>query len=107
MVKEARRADDALEQGEWKREIKTANWPAVIEVATDALVTKTKDLQIAVWLVEALVKQHRFTGLRDGLRLLSRLQEQFWESLYPKVEDGDMEGRVLTIEFLNRALPVS
>src|SRR5262249_15182485 len=76
MLKEACRAEDVLEQGEWKREIKTANWPAVIEIATDALTTKTKDLQIAAWLVEALVKQHRFPGLRDGLRLFSGLQEQ-------------------------------
>jgi len=106
LIKEARRAEDALEQGEWKREIKTANWPAVIEIAADALATKTKDLQIAVWLVEALVKQHRFPGLRDGLRLLYGLQEQFWESLYPEVEDGDMEARVLTMEFLNRTLPL-
>src|SRR5262249_29112275 len=100
LLKDARRAEDVLEQGEWKREIKTANWPAVIEIATDALATKTKDLQIAAWLVEALVKQHRFPGLRDGLRLLCGLQEQFWESLYPEIEDGDLEARVLTMDFL-------
>lgn len=106
LIKEARRAEDTLEQGEWKREIKAANWPVVIELATDALATRTKDLQLAVWLVEALVKQQRFPGLRDGLQLLSGLQEQFWESLYPEVEAGDLEARILAMEFLNRTLPV-
>lgn len=106
LIKEARRAEDTLEQGEWKRETKAANWPAVIELATDALATRTKDLQLAVWLIEALVKQQRFPGLRDGLQLLSGLHEQFWDSLYPEVEDGDLEARILAMEFLNRTLPV-
>lgn len=105
-IKEARRADDTLERGEWAQEIKTANWPVVIDKATDALATKTKDLQIAVWLVEAVVQQHHLPGLRDGLRLLCGLQEQFWESLYPAMEDGDVDARILPVEFLNRTLPL-
>ena len=77
----------------WSKEIgctrsKSPTWPAVIEMATEALTTKSKDLQITVWLVEALVKQHGFAGLRDGLQLLRELQERFWPSLYPAVEDG-------------------
>ena len=36
-IKEARRADDALEQGEWVRQVKVADWPAVIAIATEAL----------------------------------------------------------------------
>lgn len=105
VIKEARRSDDTLNQGDWQREIKTADWRKVTETASDALVTKSKDLQIAAWLTEALVKQRGFAGLRDGFQLLRGLQAQFWNPLYPEVEDGDLEARIMVIEFLNRELP--
>jgi type VI secretion system protein ImpA len=106
-IQEARRADDDLDQGAWVRDTKVADWPAVIKIATEALVTKTKDLQLAVWLVEALVKHHGFPGLRDGLRLLRELQEHFWDSLYPEIDDGDLEFRAGPLEWLNEKLPSS
>jgi type VI secretion system protein ImpA len=104
-IKEARRADDELPMGEWQREAKAADWLAVIKLSTEALATKSKDLQLAVWLVEALVKRHSFPGLRDGFRVLQGLQETFWDSLYPEVEDGDVELRVGPLEWLNQKLP--
>src|SRR5215510_4572310 len=93
---------DALEPG-----VKTADWAAVIATATEALTAKSKDLQIAVWLVEALVKRHGFPGLRDGLCCLWELQQQFWTSLYPTVINGDLEDRIRLLEWLNRDLPLS
>src|SRR5712692_2804278 len=96
-------ADDSI----WKRELKTADWPAVIELCTTALQTQSKDVQIAAWLTEALVKQYGCAGLRDGLRLLRELQERFWEALYPEIEDGDLELRAGPLEWLNEKLPLS
>ena len=106
-IQEARRSDDDLDRGDWVREIKVADWSAVIRIATEALVTKTKDLQLAVWLVEALVKRHGFPGLRDGLRLLRELQERFWDSFYPEIDNGDLELRVGLLGWLNLKLPPS
>jgi type VI secretion system protein ImpA len=106
-IQEARWADDALEQGDWVRQVKVADWPAVIALATETLTAKSKDLQITVWLVEALVKQHGFAGLRDGLQVLRELQERFWPSLYPVVEDEDVEPRVAPLAWLNEKLPPS
>lgn len=106
-IQEARRADDDLAQGEWQRETKAADWLGVIAIATETLAAKSKDLQIAGWLVEALVKRHGFPGLRDGLRLLRGLQERFWDSLYPSIEDGDVEPRIAPLEWLNEKLPAS
>jgi len=91
--------------GEWQREVKAADWDGVVILATDALATKTKDLQIAVWLTEALVKRFDFAGLRDGFRLLRGIQENFWESLYPEIEEGDLEFRAGPLEWLNEKLP--
>ncbi len=106
-IEEARRADDDLPQGEWKRETKTADWVGVITLATDTLKGKSKDLQVAAWLTEALAIRHGFAGLRDGLRLLREMQERYWESLYPSIEDGDVESRMGPLESMNAKLPSS
>ena len=101
-INEARRQDDDLNQGEWKTELKVADYRRVIELASDALTKQSKDLQIAVWLSEALVFQHGFVGLRDGLRLLRGFHENFWETVFPEVEEGDMEGRANAVSWFDK-----
>jgi type VI secretion system protein ImpA len=107
MLKEARREEELLNQGEWKRDLKVADWPKVIQTATKILESEGKDLQAACWLVEGLVKRNGFIGLRDGLRVLRRLHEQFWDSFYPLIEDGDVEFRSGRLEALNKVLPMA
>jgi type VI secretion system protein ImpA len=105
-IQEHIREEEVLEQGDWQRETKTADWRAAVTTASEALTTKSKDLQLAAWLTMALVKRHGFAGLRDGCRLLRELEEQFWESLYPELEDGDAEFRAGPLEGLNGRLPL-
>ena len=100
-IRESRRADENLAQGQWKTELKIADYRLVIRVATPALETQTKDLQIAAWLSESLIKEHGFTGLRDSLKMLCGLQENFWETLFPELDEGDMEGRANALEWLD------
>ena len=100
-IKEARRADEDLNQGEWKTDLKVADFAKVVGLAVPALSTKTKDIQIGAWLTEALIKQHGFLGLRDGLKLLAGFQDAFWETLYPEIEDGDQEARANAITWLD------
>ncbi len=114
LIKEARRADEALAQGEWERELKVAEWPKVIEIATQALAKKAKDLQVGAWLAEALVKNDqldRFAGLRDGLKLIRQLQELFWDHLFPEIDPEDDEGplraRANVLEALDNWLAVA
>ena len=92
-IGEERRADDTLNKGDWQGDLKVADFQKVIDLAVPVLEKETKDIQIAAWLTEALVKQHGFAGLRDGLKLLIGLQENFWDTLFPEVDEGDMEGR--------------
>lgn len=101
-ITEARRADEDVDQGDWKIALKIADFRQVFNLAVPALTTQTKDLQIAVWLSEAIVKLHGFVGLRDGLKLVSGLQENFWETLFPEIDEGDMEGRANAIEGLSK-----
>jgi type VI secretion system protein ImpA len=103
-IREARRADDNLAQGEWEREPKVAEWPKVVTLCTNALATKTKDLQIGAWLTEALVELNGFVGLRDGLRVIRGLHESFWDSLIPAIEEGDLEARGNALSFMDSKL---
>ena len=102
-IAEARRADDTLSQGEWQTELKVADFQKVIDLSIPVLLEKSKDLQIAAWLAEGLIKRFGFAGLRDGLKLLAGLQDNFWDTLYPEIEEGDMEGRGNAVSWLDSA----
>lgn len=103
-IKEARRFDDSADQGEWKTDLKTADWDKVISLATGALSKKTKDLQIAAWLTEALIITEGFEGCATGLKVMNGLLQDFWDSLYPPIEDDDLEYRIAPLEFMNEKL---
>lgn len=103
-VKESRRADDALDQGDWQHELKTSDWDQVIKLTVQALTEKTKDLQIAAWLAEALIKTEGFDGFIDGFKVINGLLTHFWDSLYPEIEDGDLDFRAAPLEFANNTL---
>jgi len=99
-IKEARREDDDAPQGDWQYERKTADFVQVIKLAGEALATKSKDLQLAAWLAEALLRQEGFAGFRAGLGLIRSLLETFWDGLYPEIEDDDASLRAVPLEWL-------
>ena len=100
-IADARRADVDVSQGEWQTELKVADHRKVVDLAIPALTSKTKDLQIGVWLSEALIKINGLAGLRDSLKLVAGLQEKFWDTLHPEIDEGDMEGRANAISWLD------
>lgn len=105
-LKEARRFDDPdVPQGDWVQEIKEADWSKVENIALDVIANKSKDLQFAVWLLEALTQKYRFEGLNEGLIFVRQFLETFWDDLYPKIEDDDLSYRVSPLEWLNSNLP--
>jgi len=106
-IREARRADDNLAQGDWQHETKAADFHQVLSLAVPALSAKTKDLQVCAWLAESLVKVHGFPGLRDGLKLMRGVHEQFWETLYPEIDEGDLEARANALSWMDRELALA
>lgn len=103
-IKEARREEEETAQGEWVHDVKKADFPLVIKLSTEALATKSKDLQIAAWLTEALVRVEGFPGLRQGTQLLQDLTSTFWETVYPQLEDGDAELRASPLQWIGTSL---
>ena len=106
-LQEARRADDSLDRGDWQREIKTEDWSRIIAVATEALSNRTKDLQIAAFLVEALSNTEGFAGVATGLNIITGFLQEFWDHLYPQIEEDDLEFRIGPLEFINEKLWLS
>ncbi len=106
-VKEARRQDDELPQGAWQHERKVADYGLVIKLSQDTIATQSKDLQLAVWLCEALVKKEGIAGFREGIELCTGLVDGFWDTLYPVIEDGDLEDRAIMLDFLPKKLPLA
>jgi type VI secretion system protein ImpA len=78
-----------------------ADWPGIEQLAQETLTRTSKDLLVASRLTEALVKQHGFRGLRDGLRLMRRLTQECWDRIHPVIEDGDMEARAAPFIWLD------
>jgi len=105
-IKEARREEDQPPPGMTERDRKTADNSLVIKLTTDTLTTKTKDLQLAAWLTEALLKQKGFGGLRDGLAVCHGLVEKFWDTVYPEIEDGDVQARGAPLGFIGTKLEI-
>jgi type VI secretion system protein ImpA len=103
-VRQARREEDVLPQGDWSCEIKKADWPLVIKLTKDALANKTKDLQLAVWLTEAHMHREHIAGLREGLDLLRGMMENFWDTLYPEIEDDDLDFRAAPLAWVGSKL---
>jgi type VI secretion system protein ImpA len=99
-LKEARiEEDDSGPMGDWGRSAKKADRVLVIKVAGETLAKRSKDLRLAGWYLESLVRKEGFSELAPGLKLLAQLQEQFWETLHPeRDEDGTADLRIGAVE---------
>ena len=100
-ITEARRFDDpTIDQGEWQTDLKEADWGEVVEIATQLLESRSKDLRLAVWLTEASTCLNGFAGLAQGFELVAGLCDQFWDTIYPEAEDGDQERRAGNLSWM-------
>jgi type VI secretion system protein ImpA len=76
-------------------------WRTVGELATEALTAHCKDLEIAAWLTEALLRSSGLVGLAAGCRLMAGLAENFWDDVFPHPDEEGVVTRVAPIAGLN------
>ncbi len=86
----------SLELGESLESI-NSTWKPLLELCNQALCTKTKDIEITAWLIEALVRLHGFSGLRDGFKLLRELIAAFWPDIYPTEDEEGIASKLVSI----------
>ena len=103
-IKEARRADvDYLTQGDWQTDLKQADWEQVVQLANAGITEQSKDLMLVAWLGEGLAHKYHFRGIRFALAVAQAMLEDFWDNLYPSLEDGTEE-RSARLGWLNTTL---
>jgi len=76
-------------------------WRKILELAPDILQNKAKDLEVASWYTEALIRRYGFQGLRDGFKLIHGLIDKYWDNLYPLPDEDGIETRVASLTGLN------
>ncbi|MBB3060952.1 type VI secretion system protein TssA [Microbulbifer rhizosphaerae] len=78
-----------------------APWHDVAKCAEKILSAQSKDLEVATWYTEALIRLHGFPGLRDGFALIERLVKDHWDGLYPEPDEDGLETKVAPLTGLN------
>jgi len=61
---------------------------------------------LAAWLAEGLLNTEGFPGLRSGIGLCHSLLTDFWDTVYPVIEDGDRELRARPLNWLGSVLDI-
>jgi type VI secretion system protein ImpA len=63
-----------------------------VDRLSQALLTRTKDLRIVVWLTLANTHLHGIRDFAAGLKLALALCEQYWDAIHPRIEvDGESD----------------
>jgi type VI secretion system protein ImpA len=60
-----------------------------VQSRAEELFGRTKDLRVAVHLARAALARHGAPGLADGLRLIERLLNRYWDAVHPKLDPED------------------
>jgi type VI secretion system protein ImpA len=79
----------------------TDQWKIIRKLAPALLKKKSKDLEIAAWLAESLLKLYGYPGLKDGLAIISQLIENYWDNIYPVPDEDGLETRIYPLISLN------
>lgn len=66
------------------------HWPDIVKRAAD-LLTRSKDLRIAVIYLRAATEAHGLPGLAGGIRLMRELVARYWDTLHPQLDRDDEE----------------
>ena len=76
-------------------------WRPVATLAITALKANSKDLEVATWLTEALVRIAGLPGLMAGASVIGGLVERYWDGIFPMPDEHGMETRVAAVAGLS------
>lgn len=84
--------------------INANSWQPLVKKTRNILITHSKDIEVAVWLLEGLTRTEQFAGLNVGLKVLSEFFNQYPDQLHPAYkpdpEDEDTNPQVTPIAML-------
>ena len=97
---EARAAERAMEADETPS-APPPQWRTIRDLALEAIAEQSKDLEIAAWLTEALLRCDGLVGFTAGVKLMTGLVERFWDELFPLPDEDGITTRVGPVGGLN------
>lgn len=97
---EARAAERAMDASPEETTV-PPQWRTIEDLAAKALAGQSKDLEIAAWYTEALLRLHGFAGLAAGVRLMHGLVDGFWDGLHPRPDEDGIATTVAAVAGLN------
>jgi type VI secretion system protein VasJ len=74
------------------------DWGKVVELSTEILQNKSKDMLVAAYLCRGLMETQRYAGLAVGLRVLRDLTQKHWDGLFPELKR--MRARATAVSWL-------
>ena len=74
--------------GETIKPAENPDWPAVLDRCTE-LLGQTKDLRLGTLLCVAKLVTEGWEGVAEGLALLRRTLEQYWDQVHPQLDPDD------------------
>lgn len=98
-ARRAERANDVDGEGAPPRQ----EWAEVVELTGAILMEEAKDLEVAAWLVEGLVRVDGLAGFYTGLKVTEGLVDTFWDAIFPQPDEDGEEPRLLPFIGLNGA----
>ncbi len=81
-------------------EAEEPEWKDVLKQSI-ALTARTKDLRVLVHIIRSAIKIEGYSGLRDALLLLQGLLENYWDSIYPLLDEEDDNDPTMRINALS------
>lgn len=98
---EARAAERAADADPSSDVGMAAQWHTVRRLAAEAIATRTKDIELAAWFTEALLRSDGLAGLNLGFSLIGELVDLYWDDVYPMPDDQGIETRLAPFAGLN------
>jgi type VI secretion system protein ImpA len=75
------------------------DWRSVRQKA-DELLTRTKDLRVIMHLTRAALRMEGLGGLRDGLKAIHGVLEQYWDTVHPQLDPDDNNDPTMRVNVL-------
>jgi type VI secretion system protein ImpA len=99
---EARAAERSADADPDAEFVMPSQWRSIRDLAVKALIEQSKDIEIAAWYTEALVRSDGLPGLAAGARLIAGLSETYWDGgVFPLPDEDGIVTRVAPVTGLN------
>ena len=100
-ARQAARAAERRQEAESDASAIPSEWRLIADLAPSVLATQSKDLEVAAWLAEALLRTRGMAGLADGFAVLRGLVERYWPDLHPQPDEDGVETTIAPLTGLN------